>query len=77
MNWSSVAKKGGWTTKPAKTQEKIEEKIEKIDYWADKGVPNVYSVATPQVEQQIKESYEKMGFEVPESVYGRSSPNDF
>ena len=73
MTWSSVAKRG-WST--AKSEKKVEKQVEKIDYWGD-GVPGVYSVAPPTVEKQIKDGYEKMGYDVPKSVYGRPSPHHF
>ena len=71
MSWSSVAKKNCPTVPPS-SPIKIEKKEVKNDYWLDH-----YDCGWKTVEQQTVESFQKLGLEVPKSVYGRPSPNDF
>jgi len=71
MSWSSVAKKNCPTVPPS-SPIKIEKKEVKNDYWSEH-----YDCGWKTVEQQIKNNYKKLGLEVPKSIYGRPSPNDF
>ena len=70
MTWSSVTAKNcpaKAPTSPIKKQEI------KNDYWND----SKFDCDWKTVETQVKESYLKLGFDVPQNVYGRPSPNSF
>ena len=70
MTWSKIAAKNcpaKAPTSPIKKQEI------KNDYWND----SKFDCGWKTVETQVKESYEKLGFDVPQNVYGRPSLLDF
>ena len=70
MTWSSVTAKNcpaKAPTSPIKKQEI------KNDYWGD----SKYDCGWKTVEQQVVNSYQKLGFEPPEGVYGRPGLLDF
>ena len=70
MTWSSVTAKNC----PAKAPTNSSKKVEEIpDYWND----SKFDCNWKTVETQVKESYEKLGFDVPQNVYGRPSLLDF
>lgn len=75
MTWSNIAKKNATKTlqhSPKKIKQ-VEKQEVKNDYWSDEK----YASNFKTVESQIKESYEKIGFDVPMSIYGRPSLLDF
>ena len=72
MSWSSIAKKN-CPAKPPTAPIKIQQKELKNDYWND----SKYDCGWKTIEQQTVESFQKLGLEVPKSIYGRPSPNDF
>tara|TARA_Y100000589_G_C27152969_1_gene629662 strand:+ start:885 stop:1109 length:225 start_codon:yes stop_codon:yes gene_type:complete len=72
MSWSSIAKKNCPAVPPS-SPIKIQQKEVKNDYWSD---PK-FDCNWKTIEQQTVESFQKLGLEVPKSVYGRASLLDF
>ena len=72
MTWSNIAKRNASKTLEH-SPKKIEKKEVKNDYWND----SKYDCSFKTVEQQISESYKRLGFEPPKSIYGRAGLLDY
>ena len=72
MSWSSITAKNCPAKAPTLQPKKVEEEV-KNDYWDGE----IYDCGWQTVEQQVKYSYEKLGLEVPKSIYGRPGLLDF
>ena len=74
MTWSNITKKNATKTlqHSPKNIKQVQKQQVKNDYWSQD-----YDCGWQTIEQQIKNSYIKLGLEPPKSIYGRPSPSSF